>query len=103
MDETDLNRLSPEDQQRWKDYEAMFATAGWQRLQTELRGHVGNLVNSALTTVNDEKSLYFAKGQLHAAMAIVNLEVGMQTEFASKLQELDADEQEAADSQGTQA
>lgn len=103
LDENDINRLSPELQQRYKDYETMFATAGWEQMIAELRAHTGQLVNTALETIGDEKSLYFAKGQLRAALAIINLEVGIQAEYQNHLEVLDTAQEEAEASHGANA
>lgn len=101
MDENELNKLSPELQQRFKEYEDMFATPGWERLMVELRERAGMLVNSALDTINDEKGLYFAKGQLRSALAIINLEAGIQAEYQTHLDVLESDQEEAEASKGS--
>lgn len=103
MDENELNKLSPEMQQRYKDYETLFATEGWQRMIVELKEMTGQLVNSALETIGDEKGLYFAKGQLRAALAIINLEAGIQAEYQSHLEVLAASQEEAQASHGANA
>ena len=103
IDQNDLNRLSPELQQRYRDYEELFATAGWGRLMEELKMHTGQLVSTALETIGDEKGLYFAKGQLRASLVVVNLEAGIEGEYQNRLQALDDDEEEAEASQGSNA
>lgn len=103
LDEGDINKLSPEMQQRYKDYEDLFAQPGWQRMIGELMDHTGQLVNTALESINDEKSLFFAKGQLRAALAIINLEVGIQAEYQNHLEVLAASQEEVVASQGANA
>jgi hypothetical protein len=103
MGEGELQILSPEEQTRYRNYEELFGTDGWKVMIRELSERVGQLVNSALTTITNEKDLYFQKGLVQASLTIINLEASIQAEIENRLSEAALAREEDEASKGSNA
>jgi len=103
IDQNDLASFPEADQTRYKAYEELFATDGWRALVKDLSERTGQLVNSALSTINDEKDLFFQKGLVQASMMIINLEANIGAEIQARLQHAEEVREEEVVSQGSNA
>jgi len=74
-----------EQQEYFEDFLETFSTNGWKRLMAELEEAKENLEKGGVYDANDEKDLYFIKGQLHKINQLRSLE----TVFRQSYEELE--------------
>lgn len=102
LDEAALRFLTPEQQARLRDYESLFGTPGWQRLQKELQESVLQIRNNAINLTN-EKELYFAKGQAAAIFAVLNRDKVVKAEYEGLVADAELSREEARAGYGANA
>ena len=73
----------------YRSFEEMFRTDGWKNLLEDLKGSA-NTVNS-VEACQDDKDLYFRKGQLVVMANLLNLEAQIET---AKQQQAEEDSEE---------
>ena len=56
----------------YRSFEEMFRSDGWKNLTEDLRGSALNI--NSVEACQDDKDLYFRKGQLYVLTTLLNLE-----------------------------
>ena len=74
----------------YRSLEEMFRTDGWKNLLQDLQGSA-NTVNS-VEACQDDKDLYFRKGQLVVMANLLNLEAQIETAKQQQQEEDDSEE-----------
>ena len=71
----------------YRSLEDMFRTDGWKNLQQDLRGSADSI--NSVEACQDDKDLYFRKGQLAVMANLLNLEVQIETAKQQQQEEQD--------------
>jgi hypothetical protein len=74
----------------YRSFEEMFRSDGWKNLLQDLQGSA-NTVNS-VEACQDDKDLYFRKGQLVVMANLLNLEAQIETAKQQQAEEDDSEE-----------
>ena len=74
----------------YRSLEEMFRTDGWKNLLQDLQGSA-NTVNS-VEACQDDKDLYFRKGQLVVMANLLNLEAQIETAKQQQAEQDDSEE-----------
>jgi len=61
----------------YRSFEEMFRSDGWKNLTEDLRGSALNI--NSVEACQDDKDLYFRKGQLAVMASMLNLEAQIET------------------------
>ncbi len=75
----------------YRSFEEMFRSDGWKNLTEDLRGSALNI--NSVEACQDDKDLYFRKGQLAVMASMLNLEAQIETakEQQNEEQEVELD------------
>ena len=74
----------------YRSFEEMFRSDGWKNLLQDLQGSA-NTVNS-VEACQDDKDLYFRKGQLVVMANLLNLEAQIETAKQQQAEQDDSEE-----------
>jgi hypothetical protein len=69
----------------YRSFEEMFRLDGWKNLLEDIKGSATNL--NSVEACQDEKDLYFRKGQLAVMANLLNLEAQIETAKEQQEQE----------------
>lgn len=103
MDISNLALLTNEQQIELKQYQELFDSAGYKLVIRKAREEISSIETAILNSVEDERGLYYFRGQRSKLLGIITLENNLESYYNGLVGDLEHTQEEIDDSFGANA
>ena len=103
MDVNNIVLLTNDQQIELQQYQELFASPGFVRQMQKVKQELAAVESAILNSVQDERELYYCRGQRSKLLSFIGLELSAEAYFNGLVGDLESTQEEQEDSFGANA